>query len=533
MTASQPAAQATVQPAAHLPKPQNETILLRTDKDPALRAAWARLLQYERASVENRRVFNTIRQWVIFSGYAIVLLSVTWVFVVLSTSPLAVFAQPLIIVLGFIFIGLIVFQSYAAANVKSVTYRIVAERIRREIYMYRMQTRQYLGTPQEQQQRLLEHIRSADDWVSDVRVPTVSQFNLYDEDKIPTMVKQHTGKGLGIDSADDGFRALPIEEYIRARVKPRISFYVRQAEKEDTLRRLYLWMIGIALGATPLVATINTGNFLVLPALTVATAVALNLYVEFRQYGRNVSTYRATADRAVAEMHNWNLTPEWHDDPDAIGQFVHRIESIWKTESDLYLLQSLVVAGVTDYDLISGFLQADTQTELEKDTEASYLTKNSIFISYRRADSQEVVGRVYDRLKARFGKDAVFKDVDSIPFGLDFRTYVQSVLKNCAVVLVVIGDKWVTVTNPDGTRRLDDPDDVVRLEVAIGLERGIPVIPVLVKGARMPQEGELPADLSQLAYYNGSQVRNDPDFEGDIERLIKSLEEALIRKILR
>lgn len=155
------------------------------------------------------------------------------------------------------------------------------------------------------------------------------------------------------------------------------------------------------------------------------------------------------------------------------------------------------------------------------------LPSNSIFISYRRSDSNDVTGRIYDRLSNHFGRDIVFKDVDSIPSGVDFRTYLNQGAGNCRVLIAVIGSTWLTVSDAHGKRRLDDPDDWVRAEIEIALRRGIPVIPLLVGGASPPGVEELPEALKQLSYQNAAQSRPDPDFHKDLDRLIQRLEEIV------
>ena len=146
-----------------------------------------------------------------------------------------------------------------------------------------------------------------------------------------------------------------------------------------------------------------------------------------------------------------------------------------------------------------------------------------IFISYRRADSADVTGRIYDRLIQQFGKSAIFKDVDSIPPGVDFKTHLEKAVGRCKIFLVVIGDRWLDATDSKRRNRLQDPNDFVRIEIESALSRNILVIPLLVRGAVMPAEKKLPPSLRKLVYRNGISIRSDPDFHGDINRLIDAI----------
>ena len=143
----------------------------------------------------------------------------------------------------------------------------------------------------------------------------------------------------------------------------------------------------------------------------------------------------------------------------------------------------------------------------------------NIFVSYRREDSSDVTGRIFDHLKTAFGEEHLFKDVDSIPLGTDFREVISAAVQRCDVLLVVIGERWLEVKDDEGRRRIDDPDDYVRLEISSALDRKIPVIPVLVGRATIPTQESLPAPLQRLAFRNALFVRPDPDFRNDIERL--------------
>jgi hypothetical protein len=147
---------------------------------------------------------------------------------------------------------------------------------------------------------------------------------------------------------------------------------------------------------------------------------------------------------------------------------------------------------------------------------------SKIFICYRREDSADVTGRIYDRLVERFGREQVFKDVDSIPLGLDFRTHLQEMVGACDVVIAVIGERWLS-GGREGGRRLDDAKDFVRIELEAALQRNIPVVPVLVGGAQMPSSSDVPSTLVPLVYRHGMAVRPDPDFHHDVDRLIRGL----------
>ena len=146
-----------------------------------------------------------------------------------------------------------------------------------------------------------------------------------------------------------------------------------------------------------------------------------------------------------------------------------------------------------------------------------------VFISYRRKDSQPFADRIYDWLEREFGRDNIFKDVDAIPYGWDFRKSLQDAVTQCDVLLAVIGPRWLGETDAAGRRRVDDPEDWVRIEIETALTRDIPVIPILVDGALFPRGEDLPPSLQGLVYRHGMPVRHDPDFHYDIGRLIKAL----------
>lgn len=155
----------------------------------------------------------------------------------------------------------------------------------------------------------------------------------------------------------------------------------------------------------------------------------------------------------------------------------------------------------------------------------------NIFISYRRKDAEDVTGRITDVLKSKFGKDRLFRDVDSIALGSDLRRVIADAVGNCNVLLAIIGDDWLDAKADDGaSRRIDDPDDFVHIEIRAALERNIPVIPVLVERTNMPRDKDLPEPLRPLAFRNGISVRPDPDFHNDMMRLCQALGRELKQK---
>ena len=150
-----------------------------------------------------------------------------------------------------------------------------------------------------------------------------------------------------------------------------------------------------------------------------------------------------------------------------------------------------------------------------------------IFISYRRDDSRGYAGRLQGDLSRRYSEEHVFRDVE-IPPGADFGQYITSLVDRCNVVLAIIGPGWLDARDREGERRIDDPDDWVRLEIERALARdGVEVIPVLVDGARLPPREELPESLLALRRRNAFEL-SDRRWDYDVGQLGQHLD-ALLR----
>jgi len=122
----------------------------------------------------------------------------------------------------------------------------------------------------------------------------------------------------------------------------------------------------------------------------------------------------------------------------------------------------------------------------------NHARRSMVFVCYRRQDTQDAAGRLYDRLLDVYGSDRVFMDIDSVPLGIDFVDHVTTQISRCSVVIVMIGRQWLSIRDRQGRTRLEAEDDLVRVEVAAALRQKIPVIPVLVQDAEMPQAEDLP-----------------------------------------
>lgn len=151
-----------------------------------------------------------------------------------------------------------------------------------------------------------------------------------------------------------------------------------------------------------------------------------------------------------------------------------------------------------------------------------------IFISYRREDTAGYARSLTEALGSRFGEDAIFRDVDTLGPGVDFPEAIAEAVQQCDVLVALIGDKWLTAEKA-GRRRLDDPRDFVRLEIAAALERDILVIPVLLEHARMPTAEELPEDLVELADRNALRL-TDENWRDGLNRLVRAVEARVAPK---
>ncbi len=153
-----------------------------------------------------------------------------------------------------------------------------------------------------------------------------------------------------------------------------------------------------------------------------------------------------------------------------------------------------------------------------------------VFICYRREDSAGFARLIYDRLTHKLGRDSVFFDVDDIPVGVDFVDILSERVGKCEALIAVIGRSWASSVDAHNRRRLDDPNDFVRIEIEAALAREVRVIPVLVDGAAMPGPDDLPDSLKKLAHRQGIEISHTR-FDSDVDRLTRAL--SLLEEELR
>lgn len=149
-----------------------------------------------------------------------------------------------------------------------------------------------------------------------------------------------------------------------------------------------------------------------------------------------------------------------------------------------------------------------------------------IFVSYRRDDSDVIAGRIRDWLARIYGDKSVFMDIDTIPVGVDFREHVKGALLQNNVLIAVIGPHWLGRAD-GGQTRIQEETDPVRVEIEAALQRGTPVVPVLVHGASMPKPADLPSALKNFAFYNAAIVDSGRDFQHHMDGLIRSINDLL------
>ena len=168
----------------------------------------------------------------------------------------------------------------------------------------------------------------------------------------------------------------------------------------------------------------------------------------------------------------------------------------------------------------------EAQAERETEIQPSQFRQPKVFLCYRREDTQGFARGIYESLASKYGQERVFRDIDSIPAGVRFPTWIKSKVGQCSVMIVLIGDSWLSAKDPTGQRRLDLPGDWVRQEIETALRRDIPIIPVRLQGAPMPSEDELPPSIADLTNFQSAEV-SDSRWAFDVGLVIQAIDNLI------
>ena len=169
---------------------------------------------------------------------------------------------------------------------------------------------------------------------------------------------------------------------------------------------------------------------------------------------------------------------------------------------------------------------AEARAEQETRVQAGQLKRPKVFLCYRREDTQGFARGIYQTLAGKYGHEQVFRDIDSTPAGVRFSAWIESRVGQCSVMIVLIGDAWLTTKDQQGQRRLDSPKDWVRQEIEAALRRDIPIIPVCVQGAPMPSEDELLPSMAALAGFQSAEI-TDSRWDFDTGLLIQAIDNLI------
>jgi TIR domain len=204
---------------------------------------------------------------------------------------------------------------------------------------------------------------------------------------------------------------------------------------------------------------------------------------------------------------------------------------------ELALLNPLTVRAGVDFDRdmrrIIEFMEAAEgmrghvrRMEAQPNALSSAGGSPKIVLSYRRADTSGVAGRLFDRIRERFGAPNVFMDIDSIPFGTNFRTHIRNTLTECKIVVALMGKDWVGKRLFPFQARIFNANDPIRLEMHTALTMNVPILPVLVDGAKV-ESMRLPKELGELRELNAAPLSSGQDFDHHADRLLKAIENIL------
>lgn len=305
----------------------------RTQADTALQAAWMRFLDFDRASVRQKNAQYRIRIPIIALMFLASVLAVasTYRDSIGIIDDLHGVLRATLIVVPLLAAGLLAYAYQFSPSLAWITYRLGAEEIRQQIYLYRMQAGKYASRDLEGQQRLLlDNVQEASANVHEIGAPVpFLQLTFTTEPvKPPTDSPE-----------DDGYSALSGDDYVRLRVIPQSEWYLRKLNENYTKLRRWRIAILIVAGASSALAALG-GEPLV--AISTALGLAFAQFIDLKMYGHTYANYHHTAGRLIDEVSEWQILPPGRrNDPSVLSPFVERIERIFEDERNNWMRQAV------------------------------------------------------------------------------------------------------------------------------------------------------------------------------------------------
>ena len=315
------------------------------------------------------------------------------------------------------------------------------------------------------------------------------------------------------------------------RVEGRVTAVGRRIAQSQTVRlSAMLCLIGVLAIVSASAQTASVGRFAPLGVTSVAAGWSADhpsdehfIYALDSATGRIYICGDVTgACRSIAESDRQaaGVVPERF-----VGLGVTNVTKAWKSlhANDDHLIYSMDSA--TGAIQICGDL-SDTCTSVSNISSVAANSPPKIIIIYRRAESAALAGRVYDRLVDHYGKGAVFLDIYSIPLGVDWIERVEQASGTGAIIVVLVDHNWIG-RMLDGSVRIDQKGDPVRLEIEMALRAHVPIFPVLIDDAIMPPPSELPNSLKPFSTINAATIHSGLNFDTDMAKLLRSIDQRL------
>ena len=309
---------------------------VRTPDDAALRIAWERFLEFDRASIRQKQIHSWLRLPII----ALIILSSVFAVAISykenyeEIADISSALRVLVIIAPLAATAFMMIAYQFSPSLSWIAYRIGAELVRKQIYLYRMNAEPYAGLSPRDQQRLLNaKVKEANQEIAKIgaTVPNIGE----PPDNLLEVIKTK----ITDTQMDDGFRPMTGAEYANWRVKHQLQWYISRVRKD--YGNLWRWRV-LVVGTTAVGSVLAALGAEPLVAITATLSVTLGMLIDLKMYGRTYSIYHMTKDRLRNELADWLiLSPAERADPAVAADFVKRTEQIFQDERDSWMKQAI------------------------------------------------------------------------------------------------------------------------------------------------------------------------------------------------